>query len=756
MRRSLSLKQKIWLSYFFIFTIPFLILGGMVYYNAVISLQHEIERTNIRQLELVRDEIDKLMQEMNTLTTHLSMDPELTPFMVGRNGYAQLESVRELARYRSYNPHLEDILLYYYGNEELYSTLGTMSIDTLANEFYRFPDRDIAMWLEQSDILLDSEFIQAVNLKVKGRNSDLIAYVSPIPQNSFIHYGKVVLLLNGESLTNQIRNLLGDLRGSIFVLDESKRVMAYENSGLPITESMLSKVWQENWTPGIRQIDWNSKSYSLAFVDSERTGWSFVTLMPTEQFLSRVISMKIIVFFVLAILICVGVLGTLVISRRQYQPIGRLFQNALNILPRPSEQQTGNELDYIGNTLHTTYRSNLELIERVDLQKEIMKEKFLHQWLQGKLSDEQVEEGISTHHLHLQGNCYFVLIVDLENGPSGLLSAEHKEEVSRTLNHFVFDGGEAYGAKQDWETEMVLLVALEQEYEDTKRMRNKIAMELQQRVASRIEARLTVSVGQVYAQPKLINRSFIEASGAMEYRIREGSGGVIFFEDIQDGNYDDIWYPIEDQIRFIQSLKQGDAGVAAETLRMIMESIAHRGQSLLMLRLICSDLINSVFKLMREMRIVDSTDKIRDIAEFTSLSELEVLLGQLVEDICDHVVQKRESNNTRLQNEVIALIQSRYQSLDFSLEQLAVHFRLSSSYLSRFIKEQTGMTFTDYVQQLRHEEAKRLLVETDLPVKEIVGLVGYIGVSKYIEKFRKQEGITPGEYRKLYRKSQEG
>ncbi|MFB9756288.1 AraC family transcriptional regulator [Paenibacillus hodogayensis] len=753
MKRSLSLKQKIWLTYFLIYTIPFLILGGMVYYNAVVSLQHEIERTNMRQLELVRDEIDKLMQEMNTLTTHLSMDPELTPLMVGRNGYAQLESVRELARYQSYNPHLEDILLYYYGNEELYSTLGTMSKDTLANEYYRFSDRDISQWLEDSDIMLGSEFIQAVNLKLKGQYSNLIAYVSPIPQNSFLHYGKVVLLLNGESLTNQIGNLLGDLRGSIFVLDESKRVMAYKNSGLPITESMLADVWQENWSPGIRQIAWNSKSYSLAYVDSERTGWSFVTLMPTEQFLSRVISMKIVVYFVLATLICVGILGTLVISRRQYRPIDRLFQNALNILPRSAEQLAENELDFIGNTLRTTHRSNLELIERVDLQKEIVKEKFLLHLLQGKLSNEQLEKGISMHDLYLQGNCYFVLIVDLENGPIGLLSAEHKEEVSRILNHFVFDGGVAYGAKQDWETEMVLIVALENEYEDTKRMRHKVVMELQQRVVSRIDARLTVSVGQMYSEPKLINRSYIEASGAMEYRIREGSGGVIFFDDIQNGNHDDLWYPIEDQIRFIQSLKQGDAGIATETLRIIIESIAQRGQSLPILRLKYSDLINSVFKLMRELRIVDNTDKIRDIAEFTSLSELEVLLRHLVEDICNHVVRKRESNNTRLQNEVITLIQSRFQSIDFSLEQLAIHFRLSSSYLSRFIKEQTGMTFTDYVQQLRQEEAKRLLVETDFSVKEIVGLVGYIGVSKYIEKFRKQEGITPGEYRKLYSKN---
>ncbi|MBO9609805.1 MAG: AraC family transcriptional regulator [Paenibacillaceae bacterium] len=757
MKHALSLKQKIWLSYFFVFAVPFLILGGMVYFNAVIGLQHEIERSNMRQLELVRDEIDRLMQEMNDLASQLSIDPTLTPYMVHRNGYAQLESVRELARYQSYNPYLEDILLHFENDDIIYSTTGTMYMTTLMGEFYQFPEKDMVQWLDQT-VATRSEFTRAVNLKGRTtRGRELIAYSSPIPRNNSLHYGKVILLLNSESLTNKIENLLGDLRGGIFVLNEKKQVMAFQNSGLPLAETMLSEIWQENWTEssGYRQVKWENNRYSLASVDSDVTGWSFVTLMPTEQFLSRVINMKLLVGFVLATLICLGVVGSLAISRRQYRPIGRLFQNALHILPRSAEQQVGNELDYIGSTLSTTYRSNLALIEQVDLQSEIVKEKFLLRLLQGKLAAGEWEEGAQTHSLQAKGACYFVLIVDLVNGPAGLLSARDKDDISHLFRHFVFDGGEAYGVQLDWEAGMALVVAMERDEEEAKLMQLKVAKELQQRAASRIDGQLTVAVGQPYADPRSVNHSYIEAAGAMEHRIREGSGGVLFFVDLQKINQDDLWYPVEEQVRFIQSLKQGDAGVATETLGKMMAGLAERVQSLFMLRLICADLINSVFKLMREVQFADSPEQIRLVTEFASLADLETRLRLLAEEICDYVVRKRDSNNTRLQQEVTALIQARYQSIDFSLEQLALHFRLSSSYLSRFIKEQTGMTFTEYVQQLRHEEAKRLLVETDWPVKDIVGSVGYIGVSKYIEKFRKQEGITPGEYRKLYRRKGE-
>ncbi len=755
---TFNLKQKIWISYFLVFAIPFLILGGLVYYNAVISLQHEIEQTNIRQMELVRDEMDRLMQEMNELSTQLSMDSELTPYMVRRSGYTQLETVRELARYRSYNPHLEDILLYYNGDEQVYSALGTIGLDTLENEFYRFADRGIAQWFRESGVHTRSEFIKAINSRVrseKGNNADLIAYVSPIPRGTYLHYGKLVLLLNGKSLTEKIENLLGDLEGGIFVLDDHQQVMARRTNIQAVPDSILANIQPMDWSPSIQEIEWGGITYSFVSVHSEQSGWSYVTFMPRDQFLSRVIDMKLIVIILLTGLICVGIIGSLFISRRQYRPIGKLFQNALNIAPSAKVENGRNELDYIGHALSQTYQSKLELTEIVDLQKEIVRERFLLDVLQGKLAEEELKAAIHKYDVQLNGSCYFVLIIDLENGPRGLLSAEQKEDIVGTLRHVVFHGGEAYGARLDWEKQLVMIAAVELEFDVLKVVQFHIAKEMQQRAASRAGMLLTVAVGQAYRQLQSVNRSFIEASGALEYRIREGSGSILLFDEINARNTDDMWYPAEEQIRFVQSMKQGDAAVASETLSNIMRSIAAREQSLLILRLICSELVNVVFKTMREMNLVDSFDKIRTVTDFNSLNELELRLRELVEDICKHVNHTRESSNSRLRDEVIALIQMRFHSADFSLEQLATHFRLSSSYLSRFIKEQTGMTFTDYVQQLRLDEAKRLLIETDWTVKDIVGRVGYIGVSKYIEKFRKLEGITPGEYRKLYKKGNE-
>lgn len=65
-------------------------------------------------------------------------------------------------------------------------------------------------------------------------------------------------------------------------------------------------------------------------------------------------------------------------------------------------------------------------------------------------------------------------------------------------------------------------------------------------------------------------------------------------------------------------------------------------------------------------------------------------------------------------------------------------------------KEKTGQNILDYSTKLRMNEAKRLLKETDIPLKELGYQVGYYNVSSFIRRFKQTQGLTPGDYRKLH------
>lgn len=85
-----------------------------------------------------------------------------------------------------------------------------------------------------------------------------------------------------------------------------------------------------------------------------------------------------------------------------------------------------------------------------------------------------------------------------------------------------------------------------------------------------------------------------------------------------------------------------------------------------------------------------------------------------------------------------------------SLEEIAHRLKISTSYLSRLFKQETGVTFSGYVNKLKIEEAASLLLYTEYTDAEISSLLGFSSQSYFIKVFRKQTGTTPKKYKKQY------
>jgi AraC-like DNA-binding protein len=86
------------------------------------------------------------------------------------------------------------------------------------------------------------------------------------------------------------------------------------------------------------------------------------------------------------------------------------------------------------------------------------------------------------------------------------------------------------------------------------------------------------------------------------------------------------------------------------------------------------------------------------------------------------------------------------------LEDLAAHVRLNAAYLSALFRQEMGIHIMAYINGKRLEEAKRLLVETGLPIADIAGTLGFNTPSYFSRVFRKAAGLTPAQYRsRLFR-----
>lgn len=83
---------------------------------------------------------------------------------------------------------------------------------------------------------------------------------------------------------------------------------------------------------------------------------------------------------------------------------------------------------------------------------------------------------------------------------------------------------------------------------------------------------------------------------------------------------------------------------------------------------------------------------------------------------------------------------------NISLKTAANNLHLNASYLSSLIKSETGLTYTQYITELRINKAKELLNTTKLSLAEISESVGFNDYFYFIKKFKREVGVSPGKY----------
>jgi two-component system response regulator YesN len=86
---------------------------------------------------------------------------------------------------------------------------------------------------------------------------------------------------------------------------------------------------------------------------------------------------------------------------------------------------------------------------------------------------------------------------------------------------------------------------------------------------------------------------------------------------------------------------------------------------------------------------------------------------------------------------------------NITIDNIADYIGISYSYLRMLYKEATGCNLNDYINQLRLQKAKQLLLETNYTVKEIVSMCGFNHERSFFRSFTQSEGISPSKYREL-------
>lgn len=222
---------------------------------------------------------------------------------------------------------------------------------------------------------------------------------------------------------------------------------------------------------------------------------------------------------------------------------------------------------------------------------------------------------------------------------------------------------------------------------------------------------------------------------------------VLHLDELLPGAVGGTAYPFALEKELLQEVRLGRIDEADRQIREFVARLSERSSSESELHEGALQLLGSLLHAMLEngvrLEAAGLYERLLELRRPEAVADF--LRSRVLEPYGRELEERQGIEADRLAEQVRDELERDYTA-DFSLEHCAERFGVSPYTLSRSFKQTYGQTFVDYVMNLRLERARELLRTTDLKVNEIAEAVGY-QPSYFIRLFRKQEGMTPGQYR---------
>jgi two-component system response regulator YesN len=122
----------------------------------------------------------------------------------------------------------------------------------------------------------------------------------------------------------------------------------------------------------------------------------------------------------------------------------------------------------------------------------------------------------------------------------------------------------------------------------------------------------------------------------------------------------------------------------------------------------------------------------------------------LLTPITEYMGKDKKSHNNQLLGDIKKYLEDNFKDPMLCQSSVATQFKLNPQYLSRFFKEQTGESFSSYLEKLRMDQALTILKDEKNhdTLREVAEKSGYLSWNSFYKAFKRIHSISPGEFRK--------
>lgn len=759
--KKMSWRKRLFYSYIYIGVIPLLVLGAFFYYGNRMTERKELEKSNSAMLSQVLQKLDYVTEKMNSAAYHFSgseIEEQLNDVRYER---AEIDEGLVASQLMTYSEIVGDTendvkpILYLRGDKSVYTMDGKIPYSEFEKDMNQYGDLNEASFFGTINSVKDDRSLKIGEGKRAGEEASVVYFLYPIPYMNNIPIATIGFGFDSDSLNALIKTYY-TADSAIYIFNERYLTLfqcGQENcSGLSrkALDDLAIKYRRTGGKLVEERVD--GGSFIIMREISANSGLSVVSITDSKKFYQSSSEFASWYIFLIAVLFIGGILLSLVLSRSNYKPIQKLVQKIVDQDTMADQEQEGiNEFEIITNKWTDVQNKNEELSALLNRQRPMVVASCLRRILKGKFkTSEEMEATLKSANINLSYRYNFVILLPIPVEDS--FEEDKNLRIMTVLAGFMQPFIHVYGLDMLKDNGIAVIVNCEERTAGEKNVdiRLSVADHLCRELETRYEISIPFYIGRIYEDVMDINRSFLESAAiASDYHML-GNQKVILFEEI---GYEEqnIQYPILEQALFIQCLKQANEEAALKALDNMIGEIEPL-KSFVITQCLCFDIINITIKTLDQLKGFELKNvDLKKLITFKSLPEFREKMAGLTIEMCRQFAEFKDSRNNERRSEILDYVNCHYGDSSMGLESVADEFGVSSNYLSRFFKQETGCSFIQYVTMIRMDRARELLVNSNKQIKEIVAEIGYIDVANFVRKFKGYEGVTPGQYREKMR-----
>ena len=371
------------------------------------------------------------------------------------------------------------------------------------------------------------------------------------------------------------------------------------------------------------------------------------------------------------------------------------------------------------------------------------------------------ESYIQRYHLNLIGNQFIMLYLDIEildQDISDLAKPQLSHDDIHTIQDILRMNLQDYALGEVCHTDsntFLVIYNVTKSYSETETRRESIniATGLRQSINSHFNIQTTIGISSIFNSLDNLERAYNQGQQSVQRKIISGYDKSYIYNSITNVDEDQYIKILNVKLKRVSEYLESHKyePVVKEIKDIFLQNLKGFMQY--------NYLKHTNWTLLSMFIEYCSKNNISFIEIFDSRSPWETVMNiKTVDGMCQWFVNAVHEMNNKLKpsndnnysyhvQKSIVFIDKHY-SENISLSDLSDKLDINNAYLSRIFKKETGNSITDYINNVRIEEAKSLIQNTNKKMYEIAEQTGFSSTQRFFLIFKKVVGSSPGDFRK--------